>query len=93
MSWLFPGLVSGPDPRIEAAIARNLLAQQRAGAASEGAARAAADNREGVLAAVDGLKQRTKARRASVPGYGRRAADSALEQMAERVKRELNDDP
>lgn len=92
MSWLFPSLVSGPDPRIEAAIARNLLAQQRAGAASDGAAEAAADNRESVLAAVDGLKQRTQTRRAGPRGYGRRMADSALEQMADRVKRELGDD-
>ncbi len=93
MSWLFPGLAPRTDPRIDAAIARNVLAQQRAGAASDGAAQAAADNREGVLAAVDGMKKRTKARQGGPPGYGRRAADSALEQMADRVKRELGDDP
>ncbi len=92
MSWLFPGLAPRPDPRVEAAIARNLLAQEMAATASEGAVHAADENREHVLAAVDGMKQRTKERRIARPGYGRRAADSALEQMADRVRRELGDD-
>lgn len=92
MSWLFPSHSLQPDPRLEAAIARNLAAQRRVVRAADEAAKDAAASREQTIAAVDGMKQRTQARLAQ-PGYGRRMADSALEQMADRVKRELNDDP
>lgn len=92
MSWLFPSHNLGPDPGLEAAIARNLAAQRRVVRAADEAAETAVASREQTIAAVDGMKQRTQARLAK-RGYGRRAADSALEQMADRVKRELGDDP
>ncbi len=92
MSWLFPSHSVRPDPGVEAAIARNLAAQRRVARVADAAVKDAAASREQTIAAVDGMKQRTQARLAQ-RGYGRRAADSALEQMADRVKRELNDDP
>lgn len=62
MSWLFPSHNIGPDPGLEAAIARNLAAQKRVVRAADEAAETAVASREQTVAAVDEMKQRTQAR-------------------------------
>lgn len=64
MSWLGFNRSDRSDPRLTAAIARNIRAQERVGTAADAAGHAAEDNRESVEAAVHGLEQRTEQRRA-----------------------------
>ncbi|WP_407529466.1 hypothetical protein [Methylobacterium oryzisoli] len=69
-------------------MARNLAAHGRVAKAAEEAERAAQEHTEKVEAAVAAVKARTESRLAK-KGYGRTIADSALEQIAYRLKREL----
>jgi hypothetical protein len=87
MSWLWQGPASRHDPRVEAAIARNLEAQERVAVQAEQAEQASAENRADVHQAVEGMKARTAARLAR-KSWSRDIAEAALQQMAERRAKE-----
>lgn len=66
MSWFFPHLANGRDDgRFRAAVAANIAAQRRTGAASDEALHVADENRESVEATVTDMKRRTERRLSS----------------------------
>lgn len=90
MSWLTGRSALPPDPRLDAAVARNLAAQQLVAETASQAEQEAEEHRESVEAAIKGVKHRT-AQRLARKGFGRSMADAALEQIEARLRRELED--
>ncbi|WP_232629175.1 hypothetical protein [Methylobacterium sp. Leaf118] len=93
MSWFFPRPPEMPDSSaLDAILAQNIQAQQRAANAAEDVTAAADDNREHVEAAVGGFNARTAARvrhRTQEPSTSgpRAVVDAAVRQMRTRAER------